>query len=611
MSPSDSGFDSSLCAVPAQGKCLHGSSCKYAHALGELEVGYVFAQPLHEQPQKQQQFLMNQREQQQQQQLPGLLPENSLPQDFLLLQQLAMQQAQGKLTRQQQQHMVEHQQLLMLLEAEAAGKAVMPSQDPQRTQVFHHPQQQQQQQALKRQIQDLQQRCFAPDLHSQQYSQQKQDSLPQFQTALTTARVPQQPNEQKEHLPQHDVGTAARSPGSLQFRLPTSKVPALSLRALATKQQQQQYQQQQAGEQLLQQLQSVDSWSEAPATMQIPSAAMEAPEQQQQQQQSELEEIVSRQQLMQQRLLLQQQRRLPGGQQAFAEAVLQHGWQRPAAGSADEAAVAATTAAAPGYAYRELNPWGQAVSRSTASTATGDDCYSFASLAAAAAVRKAEQSLKPPSPEGLQRQQQPQQQPQMMQQLQQHSLSRQGRELLQAVELFRHQQKQHQDEQLQHKEAPWALQVERSNTEAAPVVSPFGNYSLREVQSRMAALTLQPQQQQAEQQMEQQRQQQQLSQHRQLEGLLAQLARDQTEGLVALPEKEGLCGVDTQHQQQLHQQHREQQHQLPKLQLPSGITGSAPASYRLGKSPLHRPNGEDTPCIQQSASHPTTATPKQ
>ena len=383
-------------------------------------------------------------------------------------------------------------------------------------------------------------------------------------------------------------------------------MPALSLRALATKQQQQQYQRQEAEGQLLQQLQSTESWNEAPAIMQIPSNEAESAKQQQQQQkQTELEEMVSRQQLIQQRLLLQQQRMPPSSQQAFAEAVLQQGCQRPAAGTVEEAA-AATTATAPSYAYRELNPWGQAVSRSTASTATGDDCYSFASLAAAAAVRKVEQGLRPPSPEGLQRQQQPLQQPQMAEQLQQQSLSRQGRELLQAVELLRHQQKQHQDEQLQQNEAPWTLHLERPNTEAAPVVSPFGNYSLREMQSRMAAMTLQPHQQQAEQQ----RQQQPLSQHRQLEGLLAQLARDQTEGIGALSKKESLCGVDAQHQQKLQQQQREQQH-VPKLQLPNGITGSAPASYRIAKSPLHRPKGEDTPNIQQSASHPTTATQQQ
>ncbi|CDJ49248.1 zinc finger (CCCH type) protein, putative [Eimeria brunetti] len=568
--------------------------------------------PLHEQPQKQQQFMMahcEQQQQPQQQQLQPLLPESSLPQDLLLLQQLAMQQAQGKLTRQQQQqqqHVADHQQLLMLLEAEATGKAAMPVQDSQRNQVFHQPHQQQQQ-ALKRQIQDLQQRCFASEMHAQQQSQQQQDGLSQHQTNAASGRLPQQQNEHQEQLPQE----AVRSPGSLQFRLPTSKVPALSLRALATKQQQQQYQQQQAEEQLLQQQQSTDSWNETPPIVQIPNNAAETAEQQQQRKQTELQEMVSRQQLMQQRLLLQQQRRLPGGQQAFAEAAVQQAWQRPAAGSADEAAVAATTAAAPGYAYRELNPWGQAVSRSTASTATGDDCYSFASLAAAAAVRKAEQSLKPPSPEGLQRQTQPQQQPQMIQQLQQQSLSCQGREFLHAVELLRHQQKQYHEEQLQQKDAPWALQVERANTETAPVVSPFNNYSLREMQSRMAALTLQPQHHQAGQQIEQQRHQQQLNQHRQLEGLLAQLTRDQTEGIGALAGKENLCGVDAQHQQQLGQQHREQQHLLPKLQLPSGITGSAPASYRLGKSPLHRPNGEDTPCIQQSASHPTTAAQQQ
>ncbi|CDJ60819.1 zinc finger (CCCH type) protein, putative [Eimeria maxima] len=479
-----------------------------------------------------------QQQQPQQQQLQSLVPDSSLPQDLLLLQQLAMQQAHGKLTRQQQQqqqHMVEHQQLLMLLEAEAAGKAAVSSQEDQRAQMLQHPeQQQQQQQALKRQIQDLQQRCFASDLHSQQQSQQQQDGLPQFQTGLTSGRLPQQQNEHKDQLPQQEVVAAVRSPGSLQFRLPSSKVPALSLRALAAKQQQHQYQQQRSEDQLLQQLQSTDSWSEAPGIMQISSGAPEATQQQLQQQKSaELEEVVSRQQLVHQRLLLQQQRRLPGSQQAFAEAVLQHGWQRPAAGSADEAAVSAATAAAPGY-YRDLNPWGQAVSRSTASTATGDDCYSFASLAAAAAVRKAEQSLKPPSPEDLQRQQQPPQQPQMMQQLQQQSLSRQGRELLQAVELLRHQQKHHQGEQVQQKEAHWTLHVEMPNTETAPVVSPFGNYSLREMQSRMASLALQPQQQLSGQQMEQQRQQQQLEHHRQLEGFLAQLARDQTEGLSAL-----------------------------------------------------------------------------
>ncbi|CDJ67577.1 zinc finger (CCCH type) protein, putative [Eimeria necatrix] len=564
----------------------------------------------------------------QQHQTQSFLPDNSLPQDLLLLQQLAMQQAQGKLSsfssarqqqHQQQQMLQQHQQLLMLLEAEAAGKAALAAQDRQKAQVARRQQQQQQyqeqpQQHLKRQLQDPQRRCIASELDIQHGQQQEQpDVLPSYHSKMAPGTLQPQQKKQEEPTLQQEAGSAARSPGALHFRSPASKVPAFSLRALATTQQQVQ---QDSEEQLLENLQSSDNWNELPPMMQLPANAAEGTEQQQQQQQqqqSELEDIVSRQQSMQQRLLLQQQALPSGYQQTFPDTALQHGWQRPAAGSADEAQGTATTAAAPGYTYRELSSWGQAVSRSTASTATGDDCYSFASLAAAAAVRKAEQGLKVPTPESLQRQQKPltqqqQQQPQVLQKLPQQSLTRQGHELLQAVELLRQQHQQQQGEH-ERKEANWALQAERCSADVAPAVSPFGSYSLRELQNRMTALTLQPQQQQQEDEpLEQTRQRQQhhLEQHRQIEGLLARLSREQTEGIGKQLGGDSLSSVDTQQQQQ-HQQQIEQQQLFPKLQLPSGVTGTAPASYRLGKSPLHRPDGEDTPCVQHSASHPTSA----
>ncbi|OEH76499.1 zinc finger (ccch type) domain-containing protein [Cyclospora cayetanensis] len=257
--------------IEKQGKCLHGASCKYAHALGELEVGYVFAQPLHD-PQQQMAMATRRELQPPHGQHQPILPEKGLPQDLLLLQHLAMNQAHGKLS---------------------------------------HPQQQ-------------------------------PDAVHTFQGSLQGGLLPQSHREQ---------------------------------------------------------------------------------------------------QVVHQEMTVR-------------------------------------------YAYRDLNAWSQAVSRSTASTATGDDCYAFASLSAAAA-RKAEQNLKTSSPGILQPLSH---HPQMLQPLHQQSLSLQGRcELLQVAELLRQQQSHDSEEPRQLQEAPWSLQAEGcGNTEqAVATASPFGSYSLRELQSRL------------------------------------------------------------------------------------------------------------------------------
>lgn len=598
-----------LCRLYREGKCLHGASCKYAHALGELEVGYVFAQPtLHDR----QQFLMSHRDQYpshlcHHQQL--LSDPNTLPQDILLLQQLALsQQPDGKLSnlvgmrthphQQQQQMLQQHQQLLMLLEAEAAaGQPSMLPQERQRAQMLIRQQQQQEQhqQALKRQLQDLQHRCLASDIRLQQHQHQHhphQDALPGLQPVLLP-----QPIKQRESQVQHE---GPRSPGSLQFRSPGSQIPTLSLRALATKQ----TQQQQGEQPSLETLQPHDAWSDMPTMLQAPADATTT---QQQQQQGDIENLVSRQHMIQHRLMMQQPRRLlPSGQQqqAFADAGMPNGWQRPDGtkeSPEESTATTATATATAGYSYRDLNPWGQAISRSTASTATGDDCYSFASLAAAAASRNADQTLKSSSPESLQQQQQ------MLQQMAPQPLSRQGRELLQAVEVLRQQQQQQQpdaqqqQQQQQHGDASWGFQVENGSTEVTAAAPPFGMYSLRELQNRVAALTLQPQQQQAEQQIDQeqqlqqqQQQQQQINQQRQLEGLLARLSRDQS------------ADVLTGHQQgensTTSEPPRQQQQQQQMLQLPATLGGSVATCYRLGKSPRHRSDGEDTPCVKHDFS---------
>lgn len=212
--------------VSVEGKCLHGSSCKYAHALGELEVGYVFAQPFHEQQQQQQQVMMAHREQPQtqQHQTQSFLPDSSLPQDLLLLQQLAMQQAQGKLSsfsnarqqqHQQQQMLQQHQQLLMLLEAEAAGKAALAAQDRQKAQVARRQQQQQQyqeqpQQHLKRQLQDPQRRCIASELEIQHGQQQEQpDVLSSYRSKMVPGTLQPQQKKQKEPTLQKEAGTVS------------------------------------------------------------------------------------------------------------------------------------------------------------------------------------------------------------------------------------------------------------------------------------------------------------------------------------------------------------------------------------------------------------------